>query len=69
MHRGTLDGNRDLIVFAEALEKVCVDTVEAGYMTKDLAILIGPEQKWQTTEQFLAQLDMGLKARFVPAKR
>ena len=68
MHRGTLDHNRDLTVFAETLEKVCVETVEAGHMTKDLAILVGPEQKWLTTEQFLAKLDEGLKARLAPAR-
>jgi isocitrate dehydrogenase len=68
MHRGTLDHNRDLTAFAETLEKVCVDTVEAGHMTKDLAILVGPDQKWLTTEQFLAKLDEGLKARLAPAR-
>ncbi len=47
--------------FAETLEKVCVDTVEAGFMTKDLALLIGPNQKWLTTMQFLDKLDEGLK--------
>ena len=48
--------------FAETLEKVCVDTVESGSMTKDLALLIGPEQKWLTTNQFLDKLDQNLKA-------
>jgi len=65
MHRAKLDGNSDLQAFAESLEKVCVDTVESGFMTKDLAILIGPAQKWLTTEQFLAKLDEGLKTRRV----
>jgi isocitrate dehydrogenase len=47
--------------FAEALEKVCVDTVEAGYMTKDLAILISRDQEWMNTQDFLAKLDENLK--------
>ena len=47
--------------FAETLEKVCVDTVEAGFMTKDLAILVGPGQSWLTTEEFLAKLDENLR--------
>jgi isocitrate dehydrogenase len=47
--------------FAATLEKVCVDTVEAGLMTKDLAILIGPDQPWLTTRQFLNKLDENLK--------
>jgi isocitrate dehydrogenase len=47
--------------FAEALEKVCVETVESGEMTKDLALLIGPDEKWLTTEQFLDALDRNLK--------
>ena len=60
--RGRLDGTPDVVGFAETLEKVCVDTVEAGDMTKDLAVLIGPEQKWLTTNQFLDKLDANLKA-------
>ncbi|HLW75295.1 MAG TPA: NADP-dependent isocitrate dehydrogenase, partial [Gammaproteobacteria bacterium] len=48
--------------FSTTLEKVCVDTVEAGYMTKDLALLVGPEQKWLTTEGFLDKVDANLKA-------
>ncbi|MBM3556261.1 MAG: NADP-dependent isocitrate dehydrogenase [Alphaproteobacteria bacterium] len=63
MHRAKLDNNPDLHAFAEALEKVCVETVESGFMTKDLAILIGPEQKWMTTTQFLDKLDEGLKKK------
>ena len=47
--------------FAETLEKVCVDTVESGYMTKDLALLIAPDQKWLTTTEFLDKLDENLK--------
>jgi isocitrate dehydrogenase len=52
-HRGKLDGNADLVHFAETLEKVCVDTVEAGSMTKDLALLVGDHQGWLTTEGFI----------------
>jgi isocitrate dehydrogenase len=63
MHRGKLDSNAKLIEFAEALEDVVITTVESGAMTKDLAVLVGPEQKWLTTEDFLAALDTNLKAR------
>ena len=59
-HRGKLDGTPDVTRFAETLERVCIETVEAGKMTKDLAILIGPEQGWLTTEDFLAGIDAGL---------
>jgi len=52
-HRGKLDGNQALIDFAETLEKVVVDTVESGHMTKDLALLVGDHQSWLTTEGFL----------------
>ena len=55
-HRGKLDNNNDLIQFSKALEDVCVSCVEEGYMTKDLAILIGPSSKYLTTNQFLDQL-------------
>jgi isocitrate dehydrogenase len=60
-HRAKLDGNTALNKFATTLEKVCVDTVEAGYMTKDLALLVGPDQKWLTTEGFLDKVDENLK--------
>ncbi len=60
-HRAMLDGNAKLDKFAHTLEKVCVDTVEAGFMTKDLALLIGPDQKWLTTEGFLDKVDENLK--------
>jgi isocitrate dehydrogenase len=60
-HRAKLDNNAALDTFAHTLEKVCVDTVEAGYMTKDLALLVGPEQKWLTTEGFLDKVDENLK--------
>ena len=56
-YRGEFDGTSDVVGFAETLEKVCVDAVESGFMTKDLAILIGPEQAWMTTSQFLEKLD------------
>jgi isocitrate dehydrogenase len=61
-YRGEFDDTPEVVKFAETLEKVCVDTVEAGFMTKDLALLIGPNQKWLTTNQFLDKLDEGLKA-------
>lgn len=53
-YRGRFDGTPDVERFAQTLEKVCVRTVESGFMTKDLAILIGPNQPWLTTKQFLA---------------
>jgi isocitrate dehydrogenase len=56
-HRAKLDGNDELARFSRTLEKVCVDCVEAGHMTKDLALLIGPDQAWMTTTQFLAKLE------------
>ncbi|WP_207454144.1 NADP-dependent isocitrate dehydrogenase [Desertivibrio insolitus] len=62
-HRGKLDNNQELIGFSETLEDVIIKTVEAGAMTKDLALLVGPEQAWQTTEEFLGTLDENLKAR------
>ncbi|MFT7667546.1 MAG: isocitrate dehydrogenase [Planctomycetota bacterium] len=62
-HRAKLDNNTALGDFAVALEEVCVETVEGGHMTKDLALLIGPDTKWLTTEEFLAKLDEGLSAR------
>jgi isocitrate dehydrogenase len=61
-HRAKLDDNGDLARFAATLEKVCVDTVEAGFMTKDLALLVGPEQKWLSTTGFLDKIDVNLKA-------
>ena len=59
-HRGKLDGNAALMKFAETLERVCVETVEAGYMTKDLALLVGPDQKWLTTIGYLDMVDENL---------
>jgi isocitrate dehydrogenase len=60
-HRAKLDSNAELKRFADTLEKVCVDTVEAGYMTKDLALLVGPDQKWLSTTGFLDKVDENLK--------
>ena len=60
-HRAKLDGNDKLAKFALTMEKVCVDTVEQGFMTKDLALLVGPDQKWLTTEGFLDKVDENLK--------
>jgi len=60
-HRAKLDGNDALRRFAETVERVCVATVESGKMTKDLALLIGPDQPWLTTNQFLDAIDEGLQ--------
>ena len=60
-HRAKLDDNADLAKFATTLEKVCVDTVESGFMTKDLALLVGAEQKWLSTTGFLDKIDENLK--------
>jgi len=60
-HRAKLDNNAQLATFASTLEKACVDTVEAGNMTKDLALLVGPEQRWLSTTGFLDKIDQNLK--------
>ena len=62
-HRGKLDSNKDLINFTHTIEKVCVECVENGSMTKDLAILIGPSSKYLTTNQFLDEIDGNLKKK------
>ncbi|MBK5239062.1 MAG: NADP-dependent isocitrate dehydrogenase [Actinomycetales bacterium] len=62
-HRGKLDGNQELIDFTLALEDVVIKTVEAGGMTKDLALLVGPDQAYLTTDEFLAQITENLKTR------
>ncbi|MDB2363083.1 NADP-dependent isocitrate dehydrogenase [Candidatus Pelagibacter bacterium] len=62
-HRGKLDSNNELIEFAQTLEKVCIECVENGAMTKDLAILIGPSSKYLTTNQFLDEIDGNLKKK------
>jgi isocitrate dehydrogenase len=61
-HRAKLDDDVALDRFAHTLERVCIDTVEAGFMTKDLALLVGPDQKWLTTEGFLDKVDENLRA-------
>jgi isocitrate dehydrogenase len=62
-HRGVVDGNAALQQFASDLEEVCVETVESGKMTKDLALLVGPDQQWLNTQDFLAALDENLQAK------
>ena len=62
-HRGKLDDNSELIKFSNTLEEVCVEAVEKGHMTKDLAILIGPSSKYLTTNQFLDEIDGNLKKK------
>jgi isocitrate dehydrogenase len=59
--RGRMDDTPDVTLFAETLERVCIGTVESGKMTKDLALLVGPDQQWQSTEEFLASIDAQLK--------
>jgi len=61
-YRGKFDDTPEVVRFAETLERVCVETVEAGQMTKDLAILVGPEQAWMTTEQFFEAIVHNLEA-------
>jgi isocitrate dehydrogenase len=60
--RGRLDGTPEVAQFAQTLERVCVETVESGKMTKDLALLVGPDQEFQTTQEFLASIDENLQA-------
>ena len=60
-HRAKLDDNAELAKFAATLEKVCVATVEAGHMTKDLALLVGADQKWLSTTGFLDKVDENLQ--------
>ncbi|WP_292895091.1 NADP-dependent isocitrate dehydrogenase [Nitratireductor sp.] len=60
-HRAKLDNNKELANFAQTLEKVCIDTVESGHMTKDLALLIGPDQPWLSTTGFLDKIDENLQ--------
>jgi isocitrate dehydrogenase len=62
-HRGKLDNNNDLIKFAQTIETVCIECVENGAMTKDLAILVGPSSKYLTTNQFLDEIDGNLKKK------
>jgi isocitrate dehydrogenase len=60
-HRGRMDGTPEVSQFAETLERVCVETVESGKMTKDLALLVGPDQEFLTTQEFLAAIDENLQ--------
>lgn len=62
-HRAKLDNNSDLKNFSKALEDVCIETVESGYMTKDLALLVGPDQKWLSTTGFLDKINENLKIK------
>jgi isocitrate dehydrogenase len=62
-HCGNLDQTPAVVDFAETLERVCIETVESGRMTKDLALLVGPDQEWLTTEDFLAAVDENLRRR------
>jgi isocitrate dehydrogenase len=57
-----MDGTPAVNAFAETLERVCIETVQSGKMTKDLALLVGPEQPWQSTQDFLASIDQNLSA-------
>ncbi|OQW45782.1 MAG: isocitrate dehydrogenase [Proteobacteria bacterium SG_bin6] len=61
-YRGKFDGTPEVTAFAETLERVCIETVESGKMTKDLAILIGPDQPWMTTEQFFEAVRVNLES-------
>ena len=61
-HRGRMDDTPEVTQFAETLERVCIETVESGKMTKDLALLVGPDQPFQTTQEFLASIDENLQA-------
>ncbi|MCB8793975.1 hypothetical protein LJD39_25980, partial [Escherichia coli] len=63
MHRGKIDNTPEVVSFAETLEDVVIKTVESGKMTKDLALLVSPDQPFLTTEDFLAALDENLSAR------
>jgi isocitrate dehydrogenase len=63
MYRAKFDGTPDVVRFAETLERVCIASVEKGYMTKDLALLIGPGQAWQTTEQFFETIVQNLETK------
>ncbi|MFO7297645.1 MAG: NADP-dependent isocitrate dehydrogenase, partial [Pseudomonadota bacterium] len=60
-HRAKLDDNPELANFAQTLERVCIETVEAGYMTKDLALLVGADQKWLSTTGFLDKVEENLR--------
>jgi isocitrate dehydrogenase len=59
--RGRMDDTPEVTAFAETLERVCIETVESGSMTKDLAVIVGPEQPWQSTQEFLSSIDENLQ--------
>jgi isocitrate dehydrogenase len=61
-----LDSTPEVSEFARTLERICIETVEAGDMTKDLAMLVGPEQKWLTTQDFLSAIDTRLQGAMRP---
>jgi isocitrate dehydrogenase len=63
-----MDETPEVQEFAETLERVCVETVESGKMTKDLALLVGPDQEFQTTQEFLASIDEGLRGAMADGK-
>ncbi|MBV8521840.1 MAG: NADP-dependent isocitrate dehydrogenase, partial [Acetobacteraceae bacterium] len=65
--RGGFDDTPQVTRFAETLEKVCIQTVESGFMTKDLALLVGPDQKWLNTQDFLSKIDANLRAAMAAA--
>jgi isocitrate dehydrogenase len=67
--RGRMDDTPTVAQFAQTLERVCVETVEQGSMTKDLALLVGPDQSWQTTEEFLSSIDEGLQRAMASASQ
>jgi isocitrate dehydrogenase len=68
-YRGKFDDTPEVVRFAETLERVCIETVEGGQMTKDLAILVGPEQPWLTTEQFFEAIVTNLETAMAEAKQ
>ena len=59
--RGFIDKNEKLQFFTQQLEKICIEMVESGFMTKDLALIVGPEQKWLTTNEFIHEIKSKLK--------
>jgi isocitrate dehydrogenase len=63
MHRAKLDGTPEVAQFAKTLEEVIISTVEAGHMTKDLAALVGKQQAWQTTDEFMDTIAKNLSAK------
>ena len=67
--RGRMDGTPAVEQFAQTLERVCAETVESGKMTKDLALLVGPDQPWQTTQEFLASIDENLQRAMARGRR